>query len=192
MTAVASGIMATERPRVIPFGPTTHTRQLVAAAIVMAGALPAALVAHSSYARPPRVSVAIVALGVIATIGWLVDGRRYFGAGIAALAVGGGITISREMFVDEYAMVFGLLGGALLLVASVNPRAVTGCAGFLLYAATHALSAQQSDWTLLPRPLVLALILLVWGGAGLRSTLAPTVAWRFGSHRRRELELELE
>ncbi len=169
-------------PRIVPFGPTTRRRQLAAAGVVMAGAVPIGLLAHASHARPPRVSVAIVGLGVVALLGWLIDGRRYFGGGITALAVGGGITIAREAFVDEYAMVFGLLSVALFAIDRVNRRAVTGCAGFLLYAATHAISAQQPDWTVLPRPLVFGLILLVWGGAGLRSTL------RIGSLPSRELQ----
>lgn len=136
---------------------------MAAGVAVMAGALPVYLLANSRYGRPPRLSVVLLAVGIVGIVGWLIDGHRYVGAGAAAAAVGGGLTISREAFVDEYAVVFGLLAVALVCVVRINPRAVNGCAGLLLYVA--ASTGRLHDPDLLPRGVAFAVVMALWGGS---------------------------
>ncbi len=163
-----------EAPRFEPFGPTTRTRQVRAAAVVMAGALPVGMVAESSYGRPPNLHIVLLAIGVIALVAWLVDGRRYVGAGSAATALGLAFVLMGKTSLDPYFLVFGLLGAALLLVSKANSRAIGGSAGLLLYVAINAAGLHRADATLLPRAWIFALIMLVWGGTALRRTLSDS------------------
>lgn len=160
--------------RFVPFGPITRRRQVAGAAVVMAGAIPVALLAGSSYGRPPNLSVVLLAIGIIGMVGWMVDGRRYLGAASAAVAIGGGITTAREAFLDEYALMFSFLAVALIGVVRVNPRAINGSAGLLFYVASSTIGLHQSDQSPLPRELIFALVMLTWGGMSLlRSRKVP-------------------
>lgn len=150
----------------MPLAPSTPGRRLVAGLWVMVGAVPVYLVANSSFGRPPNMYGVLVAVGIVGIVGWLIDGDHYLGASAAALAVGGGIAISREAFVDEYFTVFGLMAVALMCVVRINPRAVNGCAGLLLYVA--ASTGKLHDPDLLPRGLAFAVVMLIWGSAGVR------------------------
>lgn len=172
-----------DAPRIEPFGPTTRRRQLAGAMIVMAGALPVALLADSHYGRPPRLHMVLVAIGAVAMVAWLVDGRRYVGAGSASLALGLAFTFITQTGLDPYFLMFGLLGASLLLVARVNPKAVSGSAGLLIYVALNAVGLHRADATILPRAWVFAIIMLAWGGSRLRRTLAipGRASLRFGS-----------
>jgi hypothetical protein len=41
----------------------------------------------------------------------------------------------------------------------------------LIYVAINALGLHSDNWTLLPRPLIFALMMLAWGGSALRRNL---------------------
>lgn len=145
----------------VPLGPTTWRRQLVAGVVVMAGALPVYMVANSKYGRPPKLSFLLLSIGIIGIVGWLLDGQRYLGAGSAATAIGGGITISREAFISEYALVFALLAVALLCLVRINPRAINGSAGLLIYIAIFTANLRDP---VLPRGVAFAMAMVAWGG----------------------------
>lgn len=159
-----------DKPRFEPFGPTSHARHVVAALVVMAGAVPVALVADRGGSGRLRLYTVLLAIGIVGTTAWLVDGRRYLGAGIAALALGIGYSVVERTTVDEYAIVYGFLGTALLLVSRVNPRALGGSAGLLLYTSISSLSL-HGNRPLAPRAIVFASIMLMWGGTNLRRDL---------------------
>ncbi|MGQ0744473.1 MAG: hypothetical protein ACT4OS_09095 [Acidimicrobiales bacterium] len=165
----------TDRPRFEPFGSTTPNRQRRAGLLMMASALPVGLLAHSAYGRPPRLHIVLLAIGVLALGAWLVDGRRYLGAGSASAALGLAFVLMEQTNLDPYFLTFGLLGVALLVVSRVNLRAVGGSAGFLIYMALNSANLHRVDAALLPRAWVFALIMLVWGGAGLRQVRAEGV-----------------
>jgi len=134
---------------------------LAAGLVVVAGALPVYVLANSTYGRPPKLSFVLLSIGIIGIVGWLIDGERYLGAGSAATAIGGGITISREAFIDEYAMMFGLLAVALVCLVRINPRALNGSAGLLTYVAASTAIVHDAA---LPRGVPFVIVMLLWGG----------------------------
>lgn len=165
---------ATDTPRFEPFGPTSRQRQIAAAAVVMAGAVPVAMIAASSTTARPKLYLMVLAIGIIGTFAWLIDGRRYLGAGLGALGLGTALTLVRETTVDPYFLIFGLVGLALLIVSKVNPLATPGVAGLLIYTALASRGVSHGGDSLLPRPLTFALVMIVWGGSQLRRTLRTT------------------
>lgn len=177
--------MTTEIAAHEPFGPTTPARRRWGALIILAGAVPVGLLALTgTYDRPPGLYGVLTVIGLVALLAWLVDGMRYLGAGAASLALGLGIGISTEVeSVTDYrnALVFGFLGLALLLVARVNPTAVLGSAGLLLFTAASATAAVAGVKTPFPEALVFAGLMVVWGAlelanAGQRSARRPVPA----------------
>lgn len=160
-----------EVPRFEPFGPTSRHRQVLGALVVMAGALPVAVIATSRYGRPPYLYVVLIAIGVTGMVGWLVDGRRYLGAASAALALGAAFTIGAETALDQYGLLFGLLGLALLLVSQVNPAALPGSGALLVFVAWSALGVRRAGDTPIAQAWVFVVVMLVWGGTFLRRTL---------------------
>lgn len=165
----------TPSPLAQPFGPTTRRRQVAAALVIMAGAVPIALIAPTVYGRPPRLWSVILTIGVVATVAWLVDGRRYLGVGAAALGIGGGFTIAQEADVQDYqfALIFGLLGLALLVVRAANPAAVGASAGLLLLISASATIFVSIDRTSFPEAWFYVGLMLVWGGIQLARSLGP-------------------
>ncbi len=114
-----------------PVGETNRSRQLAAASVLLLGA---GVCAVTTVAGWPLFRVLLV-LGVVATLAWLVDGssQRYVGPGLAAMAVGGGITLYRALEVDgEHSIVYPLIGVALLAASLFNPMAIRGAGTFLL------------------------------------------------------------
>jgi hypothetical protein len=95
-------------------------------------------------------------LGGAATAAWLADGtsQRFMGPGLAALAVGGGITAYKALGMEavggEHGVVYPALGAALLLASLFNPLAMRGAATFLLIVGVIASteSPWQPGWTL--------------------------------------------
>jgi len=162
---------ALDQPRFEPFGPTTRPRQVLAAAVVMAGALPVAIIAASSTDARPRLYLVVLAVGVIGTVGWLIDGRRYLGAGLAALGLGTALTLIRETAVDAYFLIFGLVGLALLIVSKISPLATPGVAGLLIYVGLASRAVAGGGDPLLPNAVTYGLIMILWGGSQLRRTL---------------------
>ena len=156
-----------------PFGPTTRRRQVAGALVIMAGAIPIALIAPTFYGRPPRLWSVILTIGVVATVAWLVDGRRYLGVAAAALGIGGGFTIASEAEVQDYqfALLFGLLGAGLLVVRAVNPAAVGASAGLLLLISASATTFVSIDRTGFPEAWFYVPLMLVWGGIQLARAL---------------------
>ncbi|MDP8975564.1 MAG: hypothetical protein M3N28_04215 [Actinomycetota bacterium] len=151
-----------------PFGPTTRPRQIAAAATLMLGAVPLAWMGATN-AKPYYV---IPVVGVVATLAWLVDGRRYLGPGIVALALGVALLASRDWGLEKYelALVVGAVGAGLLVVSLMNPAAVLGSAGFLLYAMLTALGLDSVLSSIAPG-WIYAIVLLVWGGIRLAQTM---------------------
>lgn len=166
-------VAASPPPVFEPFGPTTRRRQVAGALVVMAGAIPIALLAPTSYGRPPRLWSVILTIGVVATVAWLVDGRRYLGVGAAALAIGGGFTIAQEAEIQDYqfALLFGLLGAGLWLVRAVNPAAVGASAGLLLLISASASTFVSIDRLSFPEAWFYVPLLLAWGGIQLARSL---------------------
>lgn len=156
-----------------PFGPTTRSRQIAAAAALMLGALPLAVMG----AADAKAYYVIPVVGVAATVAWLVDGRRYLGPGIVALGVGVALLASRDWGLEKYelALVLGGVGAALLVVSLVNPAAVLGSAGFLLYAMLTALGLDNVSDAISPG-WIYAAVLLVWGGIRMAQTMRPEAA----------------
>lgn len=116
-------------------GRPSRAREIGGAAALAAGAVVLAIFTASFHLV---LEEDLLVLGGAATLAWLIDGTglRYLGAGTVALALGGGITLGDHLNVhDPYVIVFGLIGVALLLVRLVNPAAVGGSAGFLIYVA---------------------------------------------------------
>ncbi len=159
----------TQDVRYEPFGPTSRGRQSAAALVIMAGALPIAFLATTSYGRPPRLWSVILTIGVMAMLAWLVDGRRYLGVGTVAMAIGGAFTIAQLAEVQDYqfALIFGLLGVALLVVRAVNPPAVGASAGLLLFIATSATTFVSIERTSFPEAWFYVGLMIVWGAVQL-------------------------
>lgn len=161
-----------DAPRVQPFGPRDERRQIAGASVIMAGAIPVALIAPTFYGRPPRLWSVLVTIGVVGLIAWVVDGRRYLGAAAASLAVGSALGISAEAGLDRYtfALLFGFLGIALYAVLKVNPAAVLGSVGLLLFASAsaalvHLFGIGGGDpQPSIPQAWAYVPVMLAWGG----------------------------
>lgn len=140
-------------------GDTNRQRQLAAAAVLALGALACV---GTTLAGWPLYQTLIV-LGAAATLAWLVDGssQRFMGPGLAALAVGGGITayqtLDIEAMTGEHGVVYPALGAALLVASLFNPLALRGAGTFLLIVGVVALvdTPWSPGWTL-------AGILAIW------------------------------
>ncbi len=133
-------------------GDTNRQRQFAAAAVLALGALACV---GTTLAGWPLYQTLIV-LGGAATLAWLVDGssQRFMGPGLAALAVGGGITayqtLDMEAMTGEHGVVYPALGAALLLASLFNPLAIRGAGTFLLIVGVIALvdTPWSPGWTL--------------------------------------------
>jgi hypothetical protein len=79
---------------------------------------------------------------------------------------------SRDWGLEKYelALVVGAVGAALLIVSLMNPAAVLGSVGFLLYAMLTALGLDSALNTISPG-WIYAIVLLVWGGICLAQTM---------------------
>ena len=151
-----------------PFGTTTRPRQIAAAGVLMLGAVPLALMG----ADDAKAYYVIPVVGAAATLAWLVDGRRYLGPGIVALALGLALLASRDWGLEKYelALVLGAVGAGLLVISLMNPASVLGSAGFLLYAMLTSLGLENVSDVLAPG-WIYAVVLLVWGGTRLAQTM---------------------
>ena len=133
-------------------GGTNRQRQTAAAAALLLGA---GAVGLATLAGWPLYQVLAV-VGASATVAWLVDGssQRFMGPGLFALAVGGGITIYKAAGMDvskgEHAVVYPLIGVALLLASLFNPLAMRGAGTFLLIVGAVATvsTSWNPGWTL--------------------------------------------
>ncbi|MBW3626587.1 MAG: hypothetical protein KY412_03145 [Actinobacteria bacterium] len=133
-------------------GATNRQRQLGAAAVLALGAL--ACVGTTLAGWP--LYQTLILLGGAATLAWLADGssQRFMGPGLAALAVGGGITAYKAFDMDamagEHGIVYPALGAALLLASLFNPLAIRGAGTFLLIVGVVALvdTPWSPGWTL--------------------------------------------
>lgn len=154
-------------------GRTGRSREVLGAVVLLLGA-GAVAACTGVYGFTLYENLAV--LGAAATLAWLVDGSagRYVGAGTIALAIGGGLTLGRLLHVPgyEHMVVFGFAGLALLLVSFINPKAVRGSAGLLLFismtvAVLEYLASYNGGWELTG-------ILAFWGAVELaRITLRP-------------------
>jgi len=111
-------------------------------------------------------------VGAAATLAWLVDGRRYLGPGIVALALGLALLASRDWGLEKYelALVLGAVGAGLLVISLMNPASVLGSAGFLLYAMLTSLGLENVSVAVAPG-WIYAIVLLVWGGIRVAQTM---------------------
>ncbi len=133
-------------------GATNRQRQVGAAAVIALGAL--ACVAATLAGWP--LYQTLILLGGAATLAWLADGssQRFMGPGLAALAVGGGITaynaLGMEAMAGEHGVVYPALGVALLLASLFNPLAIRGAGTFLVIVGVIALvdTPWSPGWTL--------------------------------------------
>ena len=160
--------MAQECPVREPFGPTTRPRQIAAAVVLMLGAVPLAVLG----AAEAKAYYVIPVVGAAATLAWLVDGRRYLGPGIVALALGLALLASRDWGLGKYelALVLGAVGAGLLVISLMNPASVLGSAGFLLYAMLTSLGLENVSVGVAPG-WIYAIVLLVWGGIRVAQTM---------------------
>ena len=153
-----------------PFGLSTLRRRRAGAVVLMLGAVPLALMVLAD-AKP---YLFLLAIGAIATCAWLVDGRRYLGPGTVALGLGVGLVLARDFELGKYELplVLAGIGVALTVIRFVNPRAVLGAAGLLVYAA---LSGAILDRT--PDPIEsgwgFVVVMIVWGGMQLGRAARP-------------------
>jgi hypothetical protein len=153
-----------------PFGLSTPGRQRAGAVVLTAGSVPLALMVLAD-AEP---YLFLLAIGAIATCAWLVDGRRYLGPGTVALGLGAGLVLARDLDLAEYELplVLAGIGAALTVIRFVNPRAVLGAAGLLVYAA---LSGAILDRT--PEPIEsgwgFVILMIAWGGIRLARASRP-------------------
>ncbi|MGI9033701.1 MAG: hypothetical protein ACR2HY_08490 [Acidimicrobiales bacterium] len=120
----------------LQIGPVSRSRELAGAAVLAAGA--AIVIATTTAGFKLYQNVAV--LGAVVTLAWLVDGtsRRYVGAGLAALAVGAGLTIGQDVGVQNYehSLVYALLGATLLAISWISPKAIRGSGTFLVLVAS--------------------------------------------------------
>lgn len=148
-----------QQPRTI--GHPTREREIAGAVVLLAGALVVAGMA--ALGQPPY--RALLALGAVAVVAWLVDGtsRRYLGPGLIAVAAGLGITLGKDFGVDpyEHTLVYGGFGVALLIAYYFNPLTIRAGAAFLIYTGV---TVALSSWVFnVPLGWELAAILAVWG-----------------------------
>ncbi len=140
-------------------GETNKQRQLTAAGLLAIGAVVCAVTTLAGWSLYQTLLV----LGVVATLAWLADGssQRYMGPGLAAVAVGGGITAYKALGMEgvpgEHTIVYPALGAALLVASLFNPLAIRGAATFLLIVGVIASvdTAWKPGWTLVA-------ILAIW------------------------------
>ena len=153
-----------------PFGLSTLGRQRAGAVVLIAGSVPLALMVLAD-ARP---YLFLLAIGAIATCAWLVDGRRYLGPGTVALGLGVGLVLARDFDLAKYELPLALagIGAALTVIRFVNPRAVLGAAGLLVYAAPSGAildrtpESIESGWGFVA-------VMIVWGGIQLARANRP-------------------
>jgi len=108
------------------------SRQYLAAGIILGGAVLLAILTVADL----QAYWLLLALGVVATAAWLVDGTgRYMGPGLMALAAGGGITMGEELGVKpyEHTLVYAGFGLGLLAMSYLEPAAVRAAGAFLVY-----------------------------------------------------------
>lgn len=127
-------------------GGTDRSRQLAACGVLLGGAATCALATLADW---PLFKVLTI-LGAVAVVAWLVDGssRRYMGPGLAALAVGVGITYYRAAEMapakGEHSIVYPLLGAGLLLASYFHPMSIRGIGSFLIIVGSIA--AFDTPW----------------------------------------------
>jgi len=141
--------LAGARPRenavrtLITIGRPTRRREILGAATLLLGAF---LLAGCTMADWKGYQL-LAMLGGVIVAAWLVDGsgQRYVGAGLAALAVGGGITLGIDLPIAHYehTVVYGAIGLALVLVSFVNPAAVRASGAFMISVALTALALNR-------------------------------------------------
>ncbi len=140
-------------------GETNRQRQLAGAGLI---ALTAVACAVTTLAGWPLYQTLFV-LGAGATLAWLADGssRRFMGPGLAAVAIGGGITAYRALEMEagkgEHTIVYPALGVALLIASLFNPMAIRGAGTFLVVVGSVALvdTPWNPGWSLVG-------LLLIW------------------------------
>lgn len=133
-------------------GEPDKRRQVGAAALLAGGAVACAVTTLAAWSLYQTLLV----LGIAATLAWLMDGtsQRFMGPGLAAVAVGGGITAYQatgmEPMSGEHGVVYPALGAALLLASLFNPLAMRGAGTFLLIVGVVALTETPwaPGWTL--------------------------------------------
>lgn len=140
-------------------GTSNKQRQMTAVALLALGAVACAATTLVGW---PLYQTLLV-LGSAATLAWLADGtsRRFMGPGLAAIAVGGGITAYQALDMQgvpgEHTIVYPALGAALLLASLFNPLAIRGAGTLLLIVGVVA--AVDTPW---PSGWTLVGILAVW------------------------------
>ena len=133
-------------------GGTNRGRQSAAAATLLVAAGACAVTTAIGW---PLYQTLLV-LGAVTTLAWLIDGssQRIMGPALTALAVGGGITLYRALDMEvakgEHAIVYPMIGAALLLASLFNPLAIRGAGTFLLVVGAVATISTpwNPGWTL--------------------------------------------
>ncbi len=141
-------------------GVSNRSRQIAGAGALLAGAAGCALATVAGW---PLYQTLII-LGGAATLAWLISGssRRFMGPGLAATAVGVGITLYRSLDMSagggEHTVVYPMLGAALIVASIFNPMAIRGAGAFLLIVGAVAFidTPWNPGWTL-------AGVLVSWG-----------------------------
>jgi uncharacterized membrane protein len=170
--------MITISPRTV--GEPTRGRTVAGAVVILAGAVVLSALTLSGAGAPWL----LLALGVTATVAWLVDGTstRYLGPGLIGAAAGAGILIGNALDMEpraaEHSLVYGGFGIALLVMSYFNPMAARAGGAFLLYTGltVWAVDLSMGWW--------LTAILVVWGAywlvrAAASDELAPPALDRF-------------
>lgn len=127
-------------------GETSRSRQLAGAGALLLGAVACG---GATLAGWPLYQT-LVLLGAAATIAWLVSGssHRFMGPGVAALAVGIGITLYNGLDMNpvkgEHVVVYPMLGAALLVASLFNPMAIRGVGAFLVVVG--AIASIDTSW----------------------------------------------
>ncbi|CAN5273698.1 hypothetical protein BH23ACT9_BH23ACT9_09620 [soil metagenome] len=146
-----------------PTGPSTTGRRRAAALTVIAGSLLMCGTTLGGFSPPRNVLV----FGLVLVAAWLVDGGadRYLGAGLGAIAVGGGITLGGlwdlSTGATEHVVVYTLIGLGILAASYVNPHNVRTIAFLLIFVGASA--ANQNFGISYNLGWQLAAILAVWG-----------------------------
>lgn len=146
----------------ITIGRPSRQRELYGAGTLLLGA--AVLVACTLADWKGYQKVAVLGAAIVAA--WLVDGtsRRYVGAGLATLAVGGGITLGSDVPISHYehTVVYGAIGLALVVVSLVNPAAVRASGAAMIFIALTAYSLTRG-WADFDPGWEMAAVLGLWG-----------------------------